>query len=165
MKPLLPDIQRLEELRERGLNYQQIADWIEEHEGVRVSRMSVASKISRAGKSSPRPRYDKHLPWKVKAQHGQHYAAKMLRLLGRRDNGLPLRKDQENRLDRWLQERRDTHSIVAYVPNTGFCGWCHRELNSPSCKGFHYVDGEPGPDGIPIVRDLNALLRRERAAG
>jgi hypothetical protein len=163
MKPLLPDIQRLEELRKRGLDYQQIADWIEANEGVKVSRMSVASKFSRAGKANPRPRYDKHLPWKVKAEHGQNYAAKMLRLLGRRDHGLSLSKEQNKRLDSWLQELRDNHAVVAYVPNTGFCGWCHREHGSPSCKGFHFVDGEPGPDGIPIIRDLKAPARREDA--
>ena len=118
------------------MSYQEIADWIEQHQGVRVSRMSIASAFSRAGKSTPRPRYDKHLPWKVKAEHGQHYAAKMLRLLGRRDNGLPLTSEQDRRLDSWLHTLRETHSVVAYAPETS--------------DGFHYVDGDFNEDNIPL---------------
>ena len=147
MKPLLPDIQRLEDLRKRGMSYQEIADWIEKHEGVRVSRMSIASAFSRAGKSTPRPRYEKHLPWRVKAEHGQHYAAKMLRLLGRRDQGLPITTDQGKRLDSWLDTLRDTHSVVAYAPETR--------------EGFHYVDGDFNEDGIPLYSSRPVLPNRK----
>lgn len=158
MKPLLPDVQRLLELKQRGLNYQQIADWIEEHEGVKVSRMSVASKISRAGKSNPRPRYEKHLPWKVKTQHGQNYHAKMLRLLGRRDQGLPLTEEQEEkRLIPWLNKLKLTHSVVVYDERTP--------------KGFYLIDGDFNSDGIPINaqfrfsdRMLSLLETRHRGA-
>lgn len=143
MKPLLPDIGRLEDLRARGLSYQEIADWIEKHEGVKVSRMSIASAFSRAGRSKPRPRYEKHLPWKVKAEHGQHYAAKMLRLMGRRDMGLPLTEEQSRRLDSWLETLVDTHSVVAYAPET--------------VDGFHYVDGDFNKDGIPLYSSRPVL--------
>lgn len=146
MKPLLPDIQRLTELRDRGMSYPEIVDWIEKYHGVRVSRMSVASAFSRAGKSSPRPRYDKYLPWKVKAEHGQHYAAKMLRNMGRRAAGLPLRPDQEARLDAWLQRLIEEHAVVAYAPETE--------------EGFHYVDGD-FHDGIPIYSARPVLPKRK----
>lgn len=151
MKPLLPDIQRLEELRSRGLNYQEIADWIEKHQGVRVSRMSIASAFSRAGRSTPRPRYEKHLPFKVKAEHGQHYAAKMLRLMGRRDSGLPLTAEQEKRLDSWLNQLHATHSVVAYAPETE--------------EGFHYVDGDFNGDGIPLYSSRPILPKVQRKVG
>lgn len=140
MKRLLPDVQRLLELKQRGLNYQEIADWIEEHEGIHVSRMSVASAISRAGKSTPRPRYEKHIPWKVKAQHGQNYHAKMLRLMGRRDSGLPLNEEQEKRLTAWLNKLKLEHSVVVYDERTP--------------EGFYLVDGDFNSDGIPISRNF-----------
>lgn len=146
MKPLLPDIQRLEDLRSRGLSYQEIADWIEEHQHVKVSRMSIASAFSRAGRANPRPRYENHLPWRVKAKHGQHYAAKMLRLLGRRDQGLPLTEEQGKRLDSWLDTLRDTHSVVAYAPETE--------------DGFHYVDGDFNEDGVPLYSKRPILPTR-----
>jgi hypothetical protein len=137
MKRILPDVRRLLELKQRGLNYQEIAAWLEEHEGVKVSRMSVASAISRAGKSNPRPRYDKHLPWKVKARHGQHYAAKMLRLLGRRDHGLSLTDEQNERLDNWLNRRlKNGRLVVVYDPRTP--------------EGFYLIPGGRNSDGIPI---------------
>jgi hypothetical protein len=150
MKPLLPDIQRLEELRSRGMNYQEIADWIEKHEGVRVSRMSIASAFSRAGRATPRPRYEKHLPWKVKAEHGQHYAAKMLRLMGRRDSGMTLSPEHEKRLDSWLDQLRETHSVVVYAPETD--------------EGFHYVDGDFNADGIPLYSPRPILPKQKRAS-
>lgn len=150
MKPLLPDMQRLEELRARPMTYQEIADWIEKHEGVKVSRMSIASAFSRAGKSNPRPRYSKHLPWRVKAEHGQHYAAKMLRLLGRRHSNLPLTKEQDQRLDSWLQLLHSEHSVVAYAPETA--------------EGFHYVDGDFNDDDIPIYSSRPILPRQKANA-
>lgn len=140
MRQLVPDIQRLEELRDSGMTYQQIADWIKEHEGVEVSRMTINSAFWRAGKTSPRPRYEKHLPWKVQSPHAQHYAAKMLRLLGRRDQGLRLTKDQSQRLDSWLEKLKEEHAVVTYVPD--------------STEGFYYVDGEPNSDDIPIIKHI-----------
>lgn len=147
MKTLLPGVRELERLRDRGMTYQQIADWLEEHEGVKVSRMSIASAFSRAGRSNPRPRYEKHLPWKVKAEHGQHYAAKMLRLLGRRDHGQSLTVEQGKRLDSWLEQLHETHSVVAYAPETE--------------EGFHYVDGDFNEHGIPIYSSRPVLPKQK----
>lgn len=140
MEKLLPDTQRLVELRERGLSYRKIAEWIRENEGIVVSPGAVGAALSRAGKTSGRARYENHVPWLVHAEHSKHYAVRMLRLLGRRDSGLPLNEDQNQRLDAWLEKLREEHALVAYLPE-----------EFPE-EGFVYVDGDWPKDGIPIRR-------------
>jgi hypothetical protein len=138
MEKLLPDVQRLQSLRDRGMTYKQIASWIEEKEGVKVSPASVGAALSRAGVTKARPRYERHLPWVVHTDHIKHYAARMLRLLGRRDAGLPMSEIDTQRLDAWLSKLREEHALVVYVPD--------------SEEGFYYVDGDWPRDGIPIVK-------------
>ena len=134
----MPDVQRLESLRQQGMSYKQIAEWVEEKTGQKVAPTSVGAALSRAGKTKQRNRYEKHLPWVVHAEHVQHYAARMLRLLGRRDNGLPLSDLDIQRLDAWLRDLKDEHAVVVYEPD--------------SPDGFYYVDGDWPADGIPIIR-------------
>ena len=136
-KVVLPDTQRLEALRKEGLTYKQIAEWVENKTGQRVSPASVGAALSRAGKTKARPRYDKHLPWVVRAEHMHHYAARMLRLMGRRDNGLKLSAEDNRRLDSWLSSLEEEAAVVVYAPD--------------SEDGFYYVDGRPTADGIPIL--------------
>lgn len=138
MKKQLPDVQRLAALRSEGKTYKQIAAWVEEKTGQRVSPASVGAALSRAGKTDARARYTDHIPWVVHAEHTMHYAVRMLRMLGRRDAGLELTAEQEQRLDSWLQKLRDEHAIVAYLPD--------------SEDGFYYIDGDWPADGIPIKR-------------
>lgn len=146
MEKLLPDTQRLVALREEGLTYKQIAAWVEQHTGEKVSPASVGAALSRAGKTRGIPRYEQHLPWVVRQEHATHYAARMLRLLGRRDQGLPVGEDWEKRLDAWLDQLRGEHAVVTYVPD--------------SVDGFYYVDGDWPADGIPIVRPPKTQRRR-----
>lgn len=136
-KVVLPDAQRLEALRREGLTYKQIAEWVERKTGQRISPASVGAALSRAGKTKVRPRYDKHLPWVVHAQHMHHYAARMLRVMGRRDSGLHVSAEDLRRLDSWLSSLEEAQAVVAYVPD--------------SDEGFYYVDGRPTKDGIPIL--------------
>lgn len=138
MEKLLPDTQRLQSLRDEGMTYKQIATWVREKTGVEVSPASVGAALSRAGKTKSRPRYEQHLPWVVHKEHVKHYAARMLRLLGRRDNGLPLSELDVQRLESWLASLKEAHAVVAYVPD--------------SVEGFHYVDGDWPSSGIPIVQ-------------
>ena len=138
MEKKLPDLMRLRALRAQGKTYKQIALWVEAKTGERVSPASVGAALSRAGVTKARPRYEQHLPWVVHTDHIKHYAARMLRLLGRRDNGLPMSEENTKRLDSWLARLRQEGLIVAYLPD--------------SEAGFHYVSGEWPQDGIPIVR-------------
>lgn len=130
-------MQRLVALRDEGKTYKQIAAWVEEKTGQRVSPATVGAALSRAGKTNTRPRYEKHLPWVVHKEHIKHYAARMLRLLGRRDAGLPMSELDRQRLDSWLSSLKEEHAVVAYLPE--------------SEEGFYYVDGDWPANGIPIV--------------
>lgn len=150
MRKKLPDIQRLIELREEGMTYKQIAEWVERKTHVSVSPATVGSALSRAGKTTPANRYENHLPWVVRVQHVGAYPARMLRALGRRHAGLPLSDLDNHRLDSWLNEMREKHALVVYSPDTE--------------EGFHYIDGDWPEDGIPIVRPRAPIKERRRAS-
>jgi hypothetical protein len=136
---LLPSDRELGRLVEQGLTHQEIADWVLEHLGHRVSRSTVSVALSRAGLSKEAMRYKRELPWKVKADHLTEYPARMLRLLGRRRAEGELTDDEDARLDAWLEALEEREIVVAYSPE----------------RGFLYVDADEigdGNDGIPIRR-------------
>lgn len=123
---IIPDTQELRRLIESGLTHQQIADMTFERTGHRVSRGAVSSAVSRAGLSAEGKRYRETLPWRVRIEHSKHYAARMLRLLGRRMRDEPLHPEDGDRLDSWMQKMKDEGTVVAYIPETE--------------DGFYYVD-------------------------
>lgn len=137
---LIPDRTELRRLVETdGLTHAQIADLVYERTGHRVTRGAVSSAISRAGLSSPMNRYTDHLPWRVKIEHSKHYAARMLRLLGRRDSGDELSEADSARLDGWLNRIHSEGVVVAYAPDTE--------------EGFYYVPKPKGFRGkVPILQ-------------
>lgn len=137
---LLPDKTTLRRLVDEGKTHNEIVDWVYENMGVRVQRSTVAAALSRAGLVTPANRYKDTLPWRVKQEHLTHYAPRMLRLLGRRRNGLPLTEEQNTRLDSWLDQLRQDHAVVVYIPQTD--------------EGFHYVDGEWDTNEVPIMEKL-----------
>lgn len=138
MRERLPGVHELIQLRDQGKTYKEIAAWVSETTGEHVSPTSIGSALSRAGATKARPRYKDHLPWVVHQEHISHYAARMLRALGRRDAGLPLSEMDNQRLDAWLEKLKQEHAVVAYVPD--------------SEDGFYYVDGDWPANGIPIKR-------------
>jgi hypothetical protein len=76
----------------------------------------------------------------VKIEHSKHYAARMLRLLGRRDGGEVLTANDNQRLDAWLDRLQSEGAVVAYAPDTD--------------EGFFYVAPPKGyrRKGAPILR-------------
>jgi hypothetical protein len=85
-------------------------------------------------------RYRDELPWKVKTEHLTQYQARMLRLLGRRRQGVDLTDEEDSRLDAWLEDLEDNKWVVAYAPDN---------------DGFIYVDADEtgdGANGVPIRR-------------
>lgn len=137
---VVPDATELRRLTAAGLTHQDIADRVYETTGQPVTRGAISSAISRAGLSAPGKRYDRTVPWRVKIQHSKHYAARMLRLLGRRLDGQELHESDAARLDSWLAKLDAENSIVVYCPETE--------------DGFHYMDPPAGweSDGVPILR-------------
>jgi hypothetical protein len=136
---IIPPAQALRKLVEQGMTHQDIADHVFRTTGTRVTRGAVSAAISRANLSKPGNRYEDCLPWTVKVEHAKHYAARMLRLLGRRMSDGSLSDEEIRRLDSWLTKLRDEHAVVAYAPDTS--------------EGFFYVDRVDGDSGeIPIRR-------------
>lgn len=138
---VIPDPTELRRLLRTGHTHQQIADLVFERTGRRVTREAISTAVSRAGLSAPMNRYSTHLPWKVKIEHSKHYAARMLRLMGRKSEGGKLTEEDEARLQSWLEKLRETNSVVAYLPETE--------------DGFYYVAPPRGyrrqADGPPII--------------
>ena len=136
---VIPDKTELRHLVATGHTHQQIADMVHEQTGIKVTRGAVSSAISRAGLSAPGKRYKDTLPWRVKIEHSKHYAARMLRLLGRAREAEELMPEDRLRLDSWLQKMSTEGTVVAYIPETE--------------EGFHYMDPPQGwiDEGIPII--------------
>lgn len=137
---LLPSNDELRRLVDQGYTHQQIAQHILDTTGTRVSRSTVSVALSRAGLTRETMRYREELPWKVKTEHLTQYQARMLRLLGRRRQGVDLTDDEDSRLDAWLDDLKANDWVVAYAPDN---------------DGFIYVDSDEvgdGANGVPIRR-------------
>lgn len=133
----VPSDSILAKWREEGLSLNEMVDRIEKETGHRVARSTVASALSRAGLTN-RVRYTDEIPWpRIKVEHNRHYALTMLRYLARRNQGLPLDDNQEERLDSWLDRLDEENAVVTY-----------RE-DSPD--GFYYIPRKKS-DGDGVVR-------------
>lgn len=136
---VIPPGHELKRMVDRGMTHQEIADHVFRATGTRVTRGAVSAAISRANLSKPANRYEECLPWTVKVEHAKHYAARMLRLLGRRLSAVDLSPEDAKRLDSWLATLKTNHAVVAYAPETA--------------EGFFYVNADEGDSGeIPIRR-------------
>lgn len=124
---------------DRGMTHQQIANEVSRTTGYPVSRSSVSAALFRAGEASTAKKYAEEIPWVVKEEHQTHYAARMLRLLGRRRRGITNSAESDARLDAWLRQLERAQAVVTYVPDTE--------------EGFFYIEGKPDVEGIPVVRE------------
>lgn len=119
------------------MTHAQVAEAIARETGYPVSRSTVSAALHRAGESESAKKYPEELPWRVREEHQTHYAARMLRLLGRRRKGIRNTPEMDDRLDSWLKKLEDAGAVVVYVPDTE--------------DGFFYVAGEPAIAGIPVA--------------
>jgi hypothetical protein len=78
------------------------------------------------------------LPWTVHEDHRGLYAAKMLRLEGRRRRGDKLSEDQLRYLSNWKRKLEDDGTVVHYEYDTE--------------EGWFYVPRRPGIDN-DLIRD------------
>lgn len=134
---ILPSQKELEKMLSSGMTHAEIAQAVSRDTGHPVRRSTVSAAIHRAGLSGAAKRYTEEIPWTVKEEHLTHYAARMLRTLGRRRAGIQNSSDMDARLDAWLKLLKDNHCVVVYVPETD--------------KGFFYIDGEPDLPDVPIM--------------
>ena len=126
------------------MTHADIARRVTRETGYPVSRSTVSAALHRAGNASPSKKYPEEIPWRVKDEHQNHYAVRMLRLLGRRRKGIANSAESDARLDTWLRQLRDAGAVVTYVQDTE--------------DGFFYVVGDPDREGIPVralVEHLN----------
>jgi hypothetical protein len=138
---ILPPVSELQKMVDKGMTHAEIASKLEEQLGHKVARSSVSAALSRAGRTQEGNRYSEEIPWKIKGEHLLQYPARMLRLLGRRNLGLPLTDEQTARLDNWLANLREKNLVVAYSETAGLL----------------YVDADEihdGEEGIPIRRRM-----------
>lgn len=137
---ILPPTSALKALVEQGLTHRQIAEVLSRDTGYPISRSTVSAALHRANATNPAKKYPEEIPWTVREEHQTHYAARMLRLLGRRRAGTTNSEEADKRLDAWLRQLETAGAVVTYVPDTP--------------EGFYYVKGTPQPNGVPIRRDL-----------
>lgn len=137
---ILPPRDELKKMLDRGMTHREIAEAVSKETGHPVRRSTVSAAIHRAGLSDTAKKYDAEIPWTVKEEHLTHYAARMLRLLGRRRAGVTNSAEMDARLDAWLRQLDENHAVVCYLPETE--------------EGFFYIDGEPNERGIPIIEDV-----------
>jgi hypothetical protein len=126
----VPGKTQLKSYLAKGLTQGQIAERWEEDSGTRVSRSAIGMAIERFGLKSakPRPRYEDLLPWTVRQEHQMAYDARMLRLEGRRREGLEISDHWLRALTAWMRLLREQKAVVTYDPDTadGFF-WTPRE--------------------------------------
>lgn len=137
---VLPHTTELKKMLERGMTHQEIADAISRTTGYTVKRSTVSAAIHRAGLSERNKKYTEEIPWTVREEHLTHYAARMLRALGRRRAGIQNSEEMDRRLNGWLAQLRREHAVVLYVPET--------------TEGFFYVDGDFNKKGIPVMEEM-----------
>lgn len=123
----------------RGMTHAEIAEEVSRRTGYKVSRSSVSAALFRAGEAQVAKKYPEEIPWTVKEGHQTHYAARMLRLLGRRRKGIANSAESDARLDSWLRQLEKSGAVVVYFPDTE--------------DGFFYVQGTPDVPGVPVVRE------------
>lgn len=124
---------------DRQMTHREIAEAVSRETGHPVRRSTVSAAVHRMGLSGPSKKYPEEIPWVVRQEHLTHYAARMLRLLGRRRAGVQNSTEMDARLDAWLRQLEEEHAVVTHFPETE--------------EGFFYVDGEPNEKGIPIIEE------------
>lgn len=119
------------------MTHKQIAEVVSRETGYPVSRSTVSAALHRAGEAAVAKKYTEELPWTIHEAHQTHYAARMLRLLGRRRAGVQNSAEADARLDSWLAQLAEAEAVVTYVPDTD--------------EGFFYVAGKPRANGVPVL--------------
>jgi hypothetical protein len=136
---LLPPLQEILKLVEKGMTHAQIAEMVSASTGELVSRSSVSAALSRADKTN-RIRYERHLPWTVRNEHANLYHAIMLRFAARVELGEELSEANYKRYQSWKKALEQDNAVFHYEPET--------------LKGFYRVLRRDGID-LGFIRELD----------
>lgn len=148
---IVPDNNTLARWVEEGLTHEQIAQRILEETGENVARSTVSVALHRAGLTDNRASFKEEIPWRLRGKDLKAYPIRMLRLLGKRRQGLELNEDENRRLDSWLATMDAENAVVAWDPD--------------STPSIFYTDRQPeDPTDIPIHRQ-RVYLRPPRQSG
>lgn len=136
---LLPDNDVLKKLRAQGWTYEDIAN------EYGVTKGAVYLRLRQAKATHDRPDYSHLIPWTIRVEHAHARPAQMLRMLGRRENNLPIPPAKERMLDRWLAEVKEADVVVDYDPDFP------PNPANPKNGGWHYRRRKP-EDGDGLIR-------------
>ena len=142
----VPDKTTLARWKRQGLSQQEMADKVFEETGEHISRATIAGAMVRYGLSEEKPRYNDVLPWRVRMEHISAYPARMLRLLGKRNNGVELNPQEERKLNSWIRKMQAENAVVAYDPD--------------SAQGFFYVERDEHDDPDGFVRKERVYVKK-----
>jgi hypothetical protein len=130
---ILPDADVLHDLKiVQGLTYDEIA------ERYGVTRAAVHLALRKSGLVTPRPRYERHIPWKVAVEHSNSYHLAMLRLAARKEQGEKIPAYKEKYLENWLEALRREDLVIDYARD--WAGY------NQGLGGFGTVKRRPGID-------------------
>lgn len=161
----VPDKTQLRRYLDQGLTQAQIVEEWEKKSGLRVSRAAIGMAIERYGLKSAndRQQYPDMLPWRL-GRHTHRNDARMLRLVARKQRGLPVSPKEETRLAKWLADLNSENAVIFFDERlpTGF-KWIEREprhgddlidrsnaLESKSAKGSGAVQASSKPLAPPV---------------
>jgi hypothetical protein len=136
----LPD-QDVRRLLKQGLGPTEIARALAEV-GIHVTPNAVTMWATRHHIAPRTRRYNSMIPWKVAPRHKHLWAAKMLRLEGRRRAGDVLSEAQLRMLDKWkinMAALCEGGAVIHYDPDLLLSG-------QTAPQGWHYVPRRPGID-------------------
>lgn len=137
---LIPE-SKVRRLVHDGLGNEEIRRRLLEEDHVQVTAAAISVFRSRHDLPAAPGRYSELLPWRVKREHNQAHAAKMLRTESRVRNGEELTDPLLlNRHKSFMRRLKDADAVVHYDPETP--------------QGFWLVPRRYGADGTPVDRDV-----------
>lgn len=143
---LLPPFRELEEMANRGMTQQQIADVVNDRNrrvhGLDfrpVTRSGVAQAFMRNCSPKRRPTYRDVNPWRAPNRYQRDHPVSMLRLAKRVENGEEIPEKDSRFLQSWLTELKRHDAVVSFDPDKG---------------GYFYAKRRPGID-LGLIREPN----------
>ena len=111
--------------RDAGYTQAEMVELTEKEFGQRVTRSAIANAMVRYGLAEDAPRYQDEMPWRINPMHVTAQPVRMLRLLGKRNQGRDLTARETEELTSWLRQLDEKKLILGYDYDDN--------------RGFHYI--------------------------